>query len=333
MTTPIPTSVALLGGPESGKTTYLGALADALQSAAAGPLTLARSAADARGFRRLMDPLLRGEYPQRTKEERHRFVAELNAKTPNGSQERLTLDVGDYDGEEVERLFTRQGELTEEWRARANAKGVLLFLRHDATTPLPRDARPAPSEMDRWAAVKGRSGEQPQVPKLADDPMARFGYGISSDDLAPLPPQPRDRVKVPTTLALIEVLQFLRFVRGIEPAERPPAGDMRVGVLLSAWDAVDPTFQSLGPSRYLAQELPLLHQFLWSNYREEDFCCFGLSSTGGDLRKEDHKKKYMEEPESRVYWSDAGNRAESTKNLALPILWALFGDRALPLAD
>ncbi len=237
MSTPV--TIALLGGPASGKTTYLGALADALSANVSTSLRIARAAADARGFLRLMEPLQQGEYPRRTNEERHRFHAELDAISPDGAATRLTLEAGDYDGEEVERLFRRERPLTDEWRARADARGVLLFVRHDATTPLPKDARPPPTDAERWKAVQGAPAES-NMPRSTtpDDPMARLGYGLTTIDLAAPPARPHDRVKVPTTLALIEVLQFLRHLRGLDPGERPRRGSQRVAILLAAWDAV-----------------------------------------------------------------------------------------------
>jgi hypothetical protein len=327
-----PRAITLLGGPGSGKTTYLGALARALREEhPAARLVLSHLQDDETAIESLIDPLLEATYPQRTKAERHRLRVSLEASDASLNTA-FTLDSGDYDGEEIERLFRRSGAFSEEWRARAAADGVLLFLRHDALTPLPRQIDRPPTEDDRWAAVRG-DAPSPSADQLATTgkrPEDVFGPGVQLAPLSAPPAQPRDPVKVPTVLALIEVLQFLRHVRGLGPAERPPAGSLRIAILIAAWDAVDTAFRDRGPARYLVEQTPLLHDYLWSNFRDEDVCCFGLSATGGDLRDDAYREKYQEAPQGFVVWSDAATHApRRTEDISLPIRWALFGERTL----
>lgn len=321
-------TIALLGGADSGKSTYLGALADALHAEQSRFLRLARAATDSRGFLNLMEPLQRGEYPQRTKAERHHFQAELEASFPGGSPERLLLEAGDYDGEEVDRLFLRTGKLTEEWQARAQARGILLFVRPDIDA-LPKAIGPAPPETARWEAVAKKRPAPAQTSPLSDDAIERMGYGISAGDMAAPPAQPGDKVSVPTSLALIDVLQFLRHLRGLDPGERPPSGSLRVAILLSAWDAVGKLSQEAGPQRYLVTHLSLLHDFLWSNFAPEDVLCFGLSSTGGDLKNAAYREQYLDSPQGFVCFGDIAGRVSRHDDLTLPVRWALFGDPAL----
>lgn len=326
--------LALLGGPESGKTTYLGALVDALEGERLPNVSLRALPADARAFEKLSEPLLEGHYPQRTKEERHVLDLPLRA-THHGVAKDLTLTVGDYDGEEVERLFmNRTTGFSAEWRARADARGLLLFLRPSALTPLPtlrlRDALP---DEARWAALRGapaadEAAHQPGEP-TARGPEQVFGPGLAEEATAPPPARPDDPVRVPTALAVIELLQFLRFARGLAPGERPPPGSFRIAVFISAWDAVDRKWQDQGPGRFLLEQAPLLNDFLWSNFHEEDVHCFGLSSTAGDLRNPQDRERYLEDPHGVVTWTDATSAPRSSRNLALPIAWILFGDRAL----
>jgi hypothetical protein len=311
-------SIALLGGPASGKTTYLGALVDALQTNQTPRLRLGDIPEDVTAYDRLAEPLLDATYPQRTKEERHVLDLPLRARREDGHED-ISLTMGDYDGEEVERLFdNRTHGFSPEWQARASACGLLIFIRPQALKPLPLLRRPPAS----CAALTTALAQAESVfgPGLHDEIPAR---GIAGPD---------DPVLVPTELAIIELLQFLRHVRGLGPGERPRSGTMRVALLVSAWDSVDPPRRDRGPAQFFVENAPLLEDYLWSNYHVADLFHFGLSSTGGDLRDPRYQDEYLGDRHGFVGWSDSSGRIQSTPNLALPIEWALFGDPALTLA-
>jgi hypothetical protein len=329
--------LALLGGPGSGKTTYLGALVDALQSESLPGLKLGLLPADARAYESLTEPLLEGRYAQRTKkEERHLLELPLQALR-NGRIEDVSITVGDYAGEEVEQLFQdRTSGFSPDWRARAGAQGLLLFVRPDAFAPLPRlhQRAPLPDE-ERWQALGGGAVDKESAgpPKTTETKPLRpeqvFGPGVIDEPVEPAPARPHDRVRVPTVLAIIELLQFLRYVRGLAPGERPSPGELRVALLVTAWDAVDRSWRERGPRSFLVEQAPLLNDFLWSNFHEDDIACFGLSSTGGDLRDERYRERYLEEMGGYVEWADLTGRVERSRNIALPIAWVLSGDQAL----
>ena len=314
--------LALLGGPESGKTTYLGALIDALESGALGSLKLAQTSTDTRPLERLTEPLFDGHYPQRTKGERFSFELALRYTSPVGEVEEVSLGVGDYDGEEVERLFNDRVEgWSPEWRTRAQATALLLVMRPDGIVPLPVLQRPAKVEPP---AKRSRA-------RFGSDPSTVFEPGLAAQEVPPRRVAEHDepiRIPIPTVFSLIELLQFIRKARGLAPGERPP-DELRIAVVLSAWDAVDPAWLERSPADYASQHVHLLVDFLWSNFHAHDVMYFGLSSTGGNLGDERHHKRYLAEPGGFVVWTDASGRPQRTSDLALPIRWALFGDAAM----
>jgi DNA replication protein DnaC len=59
-------SVCILGGPSSGKSTYLGAMASAVRDGATSLFRMGTLPEDIRALARLEEPLLDGRYPQRT---------------------------------------------------------------------------------------------------------------------------------------------------------------------------------------------------------------------------------------------------------------------------
>lgn len=316
-------SVALLGGPESGKTTYLGALTLGLESAKEqAQVRIADIGDDARGLRRLAEPLRRGAYPQRTKAERHTLDVAL--RTLGGRLPALDfmLRIADYDGEEIERLFDQRSVANmTEWQARAQADGLLLFVRPSAIKPLPTLHKPG--------TTISRADVSPSAPLFSP---SHFSDGIAAEEVPP----PRQRkahepVNVPTVLGLIELLQYLRELRGLSPGERPPVGDYRIGILLPSWDELAPEWQQKRPQDYLVEHAPVLLDYLWSNHHLDDVFYFGLSATGGDLNQPEHKQPYIRDPQGYVRFAKTNGGLAEADDLSLPILWALFGDRALPI--
>ncbi|WP_309896694.1 hypothetical protein [Archangium sp.] len=335
-----PHGIALLGGQFTGKSTYLGALVDALQMEKLQHLRLAGLGADARGLQRLAEPLLQGQYPQRTKAG-ERLSLEVPLRTAGSYFEprSFTLRAGDYDGEELERLFQdRIHGWSPEWKERAHSQGFLLLVRPHAITLPPR---PQPSaardEQSRWQLLHGEPTSASSVPASGPAPAAptnpNIVFGALSLDEVPPPPRaaPSDPVRVPTALALIELLQFIRYVRDLSPGERPRNEQerFRIALLITAWDSVDPAWRRAGPATYLSHHLPLLEDFLWSNFLPDDVFRFGLSATGGDLTNPDHNKRYQNDPSGFVEWHDAASGIRQSRDIGLPLYWLIFGDRAL----
>lgn len=308
-------SVCVLGGPDSGKSTYLGALASAVQAELPGLFRMDTLAEDTRALERLEGPLLDGCYPQRTQSaEAPVLRMNLEGRSPL-PVERIALSIGDYAGETIERLFRdRTRGWTDEWQARAEVDGLLLFIRPPAVMPLPR------LEDATGGSALGGGGAAVRL----------FGEGLRAQE-APRSPKARsdEPVRMPTELALIELLQFLRFVRGLSPGERPATNEWRIGVMISAWDDVSDDWRQRGPQAYLEEVFPLLEDYLWSNFRPDAVQRFGLSSTGGDLNQPGGGERYISgELKGFITWSGLDGRLERRDDIALPLAWSLYGEQA-----
>lgn len=333
--------IAMLGGQSTGKSTYLGALVDALQTQKLEHLQLAGLGSDARGLQRLADPLLNGDYPQRTKaSERLALHAPLRTAGSYFKPLSFTLRAGDYDGEEVERLFRdRIHGWSPEWKKRAQSRGFLILVRPDVRTGPPRG--PAVREQDvqaHWRLLRGEPEVLPPPTSLSSALAAPTNadayFGKVAVDEVPPPPRatPSDPVSVPSILTLIELLQFIRHVRELAPGERPQKDEdrFRIALLVTSWDSVAPTWREAGPAAYMAQTLPLLEDYLWSNFLPDDVFRFGLSATGGDLKNSEHRSHYLDDPSGFVEWQDTllGGIRKS-RDIGMPLYWLLFGDHAL----
>jgi hypothetical protein len=328
-----PRTLTLLGSQSSGKSTYLGALVDALQLEKIRHLRLGDLADDASALLQLPVPLHEGRYPQRTvANQRVNLEAPLRTHGDFFEDSELTLRIGDYDGEEVERLFKdRIHGWTEDWRKRAQSEGLMLIVRPSTLRNLPQLQTPPNDDSDRWSRLSGNAvSPAPAFQPAPITPHPELLFAPVSLEDVPAPPRAASSapVQVPTVLSSIELLQFIRHVRELAPGERP-RGDkrMRIALLVSAWDSVDPAWRRAGPTAYVSQNLHLLADYLWSNFPPDDVYFFGLSATGGDLNDADYAKRYLNEPSGFVEWTESTG-LRSTPDIGLPLYWLLFGDRA-----
>lgn len=308
-----PRSISFIGVQSSGKTTALAAILEQVDRGEGG-LQWDGAVPDRRLLEQLTDPLLDGEFPQRTnrqgEDEDRRLRLPLRRR-----EDRFVLETADYAGEELERVFALR-EWSAQWAARSGAAGLLLALRvNERGQPtIPRALPPPPRDVDA-----------PFTPSLLGEELG-----------APVevaPPAADTPVEVPDTLALIEVLQCLRHARGLSFGERPPLGSVRVGVLLTAWDAVGPAWAERDPQHFLEERMPLLADVLAANFHADDVRAFGFSATGGDLHEPAHRQRYLSpdpgEHKGFVRWWDPSQVLRRSADLSLPIAWVLMGGKAL----
>jgi hypothetical protein len=159
-----------------------------------------------------------------------------------------------------------------------------------------------------------------------------FGRIHLDEEIPPPHATPTDPVTIPTELPLIELLQFIRNVRALPPGQRPRKDSerFRIALLVTAWDAVSPEWHEAGPAAFVSHHFPLLDDYLWSNFLQDDVFRFGLSATGGNLRDPDYSQTYldMDEPAGFVEWQDPLQGIRHSKDIGLPLYWLLYGDRA-----
>lgn len=125
---------------------------------------------------------------------------------------------------------------------------------------------------------------------------------------------------VPTELMLVEWLQFFsKMFRDNSQGKLP-----RVGIVLSAWDAVSQS-PATSLKDYFEQNYPILSQYYSSNQDLFDFALFGLSAIGGDIAiSPEFKKEFVKDPLKFgfiVHNVDGSDR--QNVDLTLPVLWAL----------
>jgi hypothetical protein len=283
-------SVVLVGGPDSGKSNYIFRFWLAISNN--------EGCMSANGlpdrFEYLQNgsqSLLCGEFAQRTQQDVFSENVIPFSVTGPGGRRTGTVVVPDCDGERWMSIFKKR-EWTREWEDRiAEPCAVLVFVRASSDQNV--------SYLD-WIQCETMWGGAP----IGDEGPKEF--------------------VAPTQVVITDWLQFIgkafseRFGNEVRP---------RVALVVSAWDCVPKDRQAAGPSAYIAQEFPLLAQFVESNRDTFDFASFGVTIAGGDFNGEPGFKERslaLDNPLSGGYViHDLGPEPTKEPDMTIPVAWAM----------
>ena len=123
----------------------------------------------------------------------------------------------------------------------------------------------------------------------------------------------------PTQAILVDLLQILAW---------PPlsADSRRVAVVLSAWDCIS---DGRTPDIVLAEELPLLSQYLQSGFEYRDWKVFGVSAQGGPIETNDEKQLLLSisDPTERIVVVESDHPSHDLHDLSQILSWLLNGQQ------
>ncbi|SFU95030.1 hypothetical protein [Pseudomonas sp. OV546] len=303
-------SVVLIGGPDSGKTNYLGRLWPSFHKRK-GELRADCIPADISYVDAAAEHLMKGKFAPRSDRnlEVGRSDFSIDVRAQGGSGALRTLMVPDISGE----LWTRAvatSEISAEWMSLLqNAEGAILFLRHDSDqTVQPLDWVNARSVLQLFTTEE---------------------EGLGGAELFELPNQEAPDIdvmetsepRIPTQVLLCELFRFLEFLL----AERNDGGAPRLSVVIAAWDRMDSESRDDSPIAYLEKEFPLFAGRLACESRL-DIKVFGLSIIGGDLDDDpDFRSEFLKNDLSEQGYVVVQNddRFEIVNDVTLPIAWAI----------
>lgn len=285
-------SLLLVGLPGSGKTTFLAALWHVLEDRSSETsLKLTALSVDRTYLHQITADWQACLQVQRTKLDPEELVI-LSLESTAG----LTFDltVPDLSGEAFEQQLIERRVAMEHHDRIRGATGLALFVH-----PRAKDGAQITYSHDLRAVI--------------DDNCADSGLTIEGSTTSS-PIEPWSFHMLPTQVKLVELLQF-----ALESAARK----MRVAVIISAWDLVEKTFSGT-PRQYLAREMPLLRQFLDSNYDILDHTVFGLSAQGGDITVEEQKRDLLNLDDALKRIKVLHDTVVS-QDITMPIAWLLEG--------
>lgn len=269
-------SILLIGGPDTGKTHYGGQLLGRLQDSQ-GQLSLRGSPKNIMPFEEALKCLGQGVSASHTAATTYDEVV-LPITLPN--QGDVDLIWPDYGGEQIKHML-EQRRITDEWRRRIEQSvGWLLFVRLDRIVA-PEDVISRPRTTSR-IEIDGEIGA----------------------------------VQRSTQAELVELLQFLLFIKGIGTLQRVTHPSLLV--LLSCWDELAISDQHVPPARLLHRYLPLFADFINATWEKDQATIMGLSSLGKPLKFDEPDQEYLDQgPEQFGYVVQ--NDGEQSTDLTIPL--------------
>ena len=277
-------SIMLIGGPDSGKTNYLGRLWKALQSGVCKLKSV--DSPEIKYVEDALTHLLSGSFAPRSESnlEEHRKDFSVTVSNQSGSSS-IGITVPDVTGE-LWKDAVVSSELPEGWMAQLKeSRGAVLFVRvHSKLNVSPMD----------WVTARD---------------LLKMDWAE----------QPEDETSLPTQVALCELLRFLQIT-----LKHGPAGELpRVAIAVTAWDRLDDEKKAEGPLTFLQTEYPLFAGKI-EDVAGLEVKAFGVSVVGGDLADdEDFRARFFEQDlnDAGYVVEDSDHGAQEIKDLTLPVAW------------
>lgn len=321
------TSIVLLGGPDSGKTNYLGRLWPSFKERK-GVMRAERLPDDIAYVDGAVEHLMQGSFAPRSDRnmEVGRADFSIQVRNANGAGNLTELMVPDISGE----LWTRMVatfEISQEWlRLLEEAQGAVLFVRaHSDQIVQPLDWVTARNIL-RLDIVEDEPATAASDGNSAATMTGADAIGAEGEQVQPgggnagIVDMPSEH-DIPTQVLLCELLRYLNLYL----ADRADGRQPHIAVVVAAWDLLDPEVGAAGPMAYLKREFPLFAGRLADPGRL-NVKLFGLSVVGGDLKDDEaFRNHYLERDIADQGWvvveDEDGLRTDG--DVMLPIAWAM----------
>jgi hypothetical protein len=248
MSDPAEHHLLMMGLPEAGKTSFLGALWYMVdQNHLDCELVLEKLEGERKYLNEIRAAWLKCRPVPRNLFDVQEMVSMLLRDRRTGAS--TVLNIPDLSGEAFKRQWTKR-ELTVAYdNVMRDARGGMLFIRADGV-------------------------DKPRTIFELNENLRSIGLGAISRvrrSFQPAAPQ-WDSEKTPTQVKLVELLQVLSNRDYFQPR-------FRVAVIISAFDLLLKT--EITPQSFFERELPLLKQFLDGNQHLFEAALFGISAQGG----------------------------------------------------
>lgn len=281
----------VMGLPKAGKTTFLAALWDVVETEKiSGSLILESVEGDVQHLNAIRELWANCQEIPRTRFGKEKIVSMALRDRESDVKGRLYFP--DMDGEAFDRQWTDRTWPRSHKQITESSDSALLFI-HPAkvkTSALIRDTK-------RPIAV-----------------LTEGVTGPAEAEKAGPPPDP-SRKFTPTQLQLIELLQFVVWIK-------QGLSDFRLGLIISAWDVVMKQGATT-PDKWLQTQLPMLHQFLATNRESIRSRVYGVSAQGGDIVKDVVRLRKKHNPSERIVVVEGSSKSS---DITIPVRWVMGMD-------
>lgn len=281
-------NLLMIGLRGSGKTSYLAALWHYLESGEANDRLSVPSLQPNREYLNAARDNWLSLYPA----VRTSLRSEQNVVLPlydAQTQAKTTISLPDLSGESFRLQWATRKAANSYVRYAKNCRGVFLFIH--------------PQGITRTHPIK---------PPIASEIQEDDNF---SETITPGEQWTPD--KSSTQVQLVDVLQILLYLREVRPK-------LRLALIVSAWDLVK---ANIAPAVWLDIRMPLLSQYIRSNYEKISSEAFGVSAQGGDLTADRRILESAATPSSRCF-SVIGNRT-TRATIAAPLQFLLDNNESV----
>lgn len=313
----------IVGMPESGKSTYIGALRHVLVAKQVDTeLELTMLAGDEQHLNALEEKWLSCEAMERTKTSDEGWV-ELNVRD-KATGATAVMTIPDLRGENFERPAVAGGCPRDLHEALVASDGILLFTNADREDDMlliddfgdmPEDEEEA-EVGDQGVVEAGSDGTSVLAAEAVAEPDAEFAVDVELDgkeddeeDGGKGKFRPQDMAEE------IKIVEFLQMAnrRPLFPKRR------KIALVASAWDLISGDAE-MTPEKWLAAKRPMLDQFLTHNADLWELRVYGISAQGGKLpqRRVEFEKMLNQSERVRVVGHGAGKH-----DLTAPLRWLM----------
>jgi hypothetical protein len=282
--------ITVLGGPDAGKSNYIGALWMKLRRNR-GVFRIPFEPDNIEYVERIVRHLRVGQYPPRTEPDEGdaTFVASISrAEDPKVAIAQLS--VPDMKGE-VWKAASKDREIDPAWiRQLGQSAAAMLFVRLGSEENV---------DMIDWIASA----------QLMELDAARENNAKEAPS---------------TQLFLCDLLNLLEDNLGTQTLATRP----RVALMIAAWDCAGAEERENGPRSFIRNEYPMLYGRIADNSRLE-IKVFGVSATGYDLKVPEQRDAYLKVGPAEAGFAEVDVGDKIVKgDLLTPLTWALEGEIA-----
>lgn len=288
-----PSTVALLGLPRTGKSTYLGALWQLVQDRAEPSIVERDVTGDRSYLQKLGERVALGEEIGRTETS----SVEGMQLTLGFEQGDIRVHVPDLGGETLRMLVEDRIWDSRLQETIAASDAMLLFL-HPEELCLP---------LTIAMADKILSGLQ--SPSDGDSPKSANGQDSAHSTKLELP-----KFRAQSACTVAKCIDGLENILTSQRSRWP----IRLGIIISAWDTVE---GSLTPASWLKDRAPALDSFSRANSDMIKWSLYGVSAQGGTLPDQREELLARGSVRNRVYARDADGVAVPVTD---PLRWAVW---------
>lgn len=273
-------SIMVLGKPNSGKTVYSAQLYGRLTRGVEQQITIRNTPDNLDIFQEALERLAMGTNPQRTTSSQF-----ANVSLPlliKGDKE-VDLTWFDYAGEQLTHIFESRS-VNEKWIESLNtANGWMVFIRLNDENKYKHNIEDL----------------------LANRDIVKNSIKQAESDT------------VDANVWWIELFQIILHICNLKKSQR--VSKPKLAIVLSCYDQI-PNSTGTIPKEVFETELPLLNQFLNSNWEKDKISIWGLSSLGRSLNGRSQNAFVDHGPENQG-WIIPPNTHEKNSDLTSPIVW------------